>query len=100
MADAINGAGRSARIDVVTEQRLKRLAETDDGRKDVRTDDTQPTPPARDEVKLSGIAAKAGSSPDFDREKVERIKRAIEEGNYPLDSRRIAESFMALEKII
>ncbi len=100
MADAINGAGRSARIDFATEQRLKRLAETDDGRKDVRTDDAQPTPPAKDEVKLSGIAAKAASSPDFDREKVERIKRAIEEGNYPLDSRRIAESFVALEKII
>lgn len=100
MADAINGASRSARIDFANEQRLKRLAEVDEGRKDVRSEDTQATPTAKDEVKLSGVAARAASGPDFDREKVERIKKAIEEGNYPLDSRRIAESFVALEKII
>lgn len=100
MADAINGASRSARIDFATEQRLKRLAESNESRKELRSDDAQATPPAKDEVKLSGIAAKAASGPDFDRDKVESIKRAIEEGNYPLDSRRIAESFVALEKII
>lgn len=100
MADAINGASRSARIDFATEQRLKRLAEVDESRKDLRSEESTATPPAKDEVKLSGVAAKAAGGPDFDREKVERIKKAIEDGNYPLDSRRIAESFMALEKII
>ena len=38
--------------------------------------------------------------PDFDADKVERIKQAIRDGNYPLDSRRIAESFVALEKLV
>jgi len=36
----------------------------------------------------------------FDSEKVARIKQAIEEGNYPLDAKRIAESFVSLEKMI
>jgi anti-sigma28 factor (negative regulator of flagellin synthesis) len=31
---------------------------------------------------------------------VEAIKKAIQDAQYPLDSRRIAESFHALEKLI
>jgi len=38
--------------------------------------------------------------PDFDRTKVESIKKAIECGQYPLNPRRIAESFVALEQLI
>ena len=38
--------------------------------------------------------------PEFDRAKVEAIKTAIQEGKYPVDSRRIAENFVALEKMI
>lgn len=53
-----------------------------------------------DEVKLSAVAQKAMQEPEFDRAKVEAIKRAIQQGQYPLDSRRIAESFMAIEKMI
>jgi negative regulator of flagellin synthesis FlgM len=37
---------------------------------------------------------------DFDRVKVESIKRAIQDGQYPLNPRRIAESFHALEQMI
>jgi negative regulator of flagellin synthesis FlgM len=36
----------------------------------------------------------------FDRSKVEAIKQALRDGNYPLDSRRIAESFVAIERLI
>jgi negative regulator of flagellin synthesis FlgM len=36
----------------------------------------------------------------FDRSKVEAIKLALRDGNYPLDSRRIAESFVAIERLI
>jgi negative regulator of flagellin synthesis FlgM len=38
--------------------------------------------------------------PDFDRVKVESIKKAIQDGQYPLNPRRIAESFQALEQMI
>jgi negative regulator of flagellin synthesis FlgM len=40
------------------------------------------------------------SEPGFDRAKVDAIRAAIQQGQYPLDSRRIAESFVALEKMI
>jgi negative regulator of flagellin synthesis FlgM len=40
------------------------------------------------------------AEPDFDRVKVESIKKAIQDGQYPLNPRRIAESFQALEQMI
>ena len=36
----------------------------------------------------------------FDAKKVDSIKEAIQNGSYPLDSRKIAENFMELEKLI
>lgn len=53
-----------------------------------------------DEVKLSEVAQKAMQEPEFDRAKVEAIKIAIQQGQYPMDSRRIAENFLAIEKMI
>ena len=40
------------------------------------------------------------AQPDFDRSKVEAIKQAIKDGNYPVNPRRIAENFVALERKI
>jgi flagellar biosynthesis anti-sigma factor FlgM len=40
------------------------------------------------------------ADPSFDRAKVDAIKAALREGTYPLDSRKIAESFVALERLI
>jgi len=53
-----------------------------------------------DSVQMSNVAQKAMSEPNFDRAKVESIKQAISEGNYPLDVKRIAESFVAIERMI
>ena len=53
-----------------------------------------------DELHLSEVARKATQEPQFDRAKVEAIKRAIQQGQYPLDVRRIAESFVAIENMI
>ena len=53
-----------------------------------------------DEVQLSDLARQAMQEPEFDRAKVEAIKTAIQQGQYPLDSRRIAENFISLEKMI
>jgi negative regulator of flagellin synthesis FlgM len=60
----------------------------------------KPQAPQVDEVKLSAVAQKAMQEPEFDRAKVEAIKVAIQQGQYPLDSRRIAENFVAIEKMI
>ena len=55
----------------------------------------------KDEVFLSEIAKKAlETESTFDADKVNAIKKAIEEGSYPLDSRKIAESFIAMESLI
>ena len=54
----------------------------------------------RDEVILSNVARQAKEQPEIDRVKVESIKKAIQEGQYPLDPRRIAESFVDLEKLV
>jgi len=51
-------------------------------------------------LELSETARKSMTDPSFDRAKVEAIKAALKEGNYPLDSRRIAESFVSLERLI
>lgn len=57
-------------------------------------------PAADDKLELSPAARVAASESEFDRAKVEAIKKQVEEGNYPIDPRRIAENFMALEQMI
>jgi negative regulator of flagellin synthesis FlgM len=49
---------------------------------------------------LSNVAQRVKDEPDFDRNKVEAIKQAINNGQYPLNPRRIAESFVAIEQMI
>ena len=56
--------------------------------------------PRADELVLSDIAQRAMAEPAFDRNKVEAIKQALKDGNYPLNARRIAESFVSMEKLI
>ena len=53
-----------------------------------------------DQLQLSEVAQKAMQEPEFDRAKVESIKLAIQQGLYPVDSKRIAENFVAIEKMI
>lgn len=57
-------------------------------------------PSPTDEVVLSKAASSALSANDFDSQKVEQIKQQISEGKYPLDSKVIAENFVALESMI
>ncbi len=53
-----------------------------------------------DQLHLSNVSKRVSEEPGFDRVKVDSIKKAIEDGNYPLDPRRIAESFHAIEQMI
>ena len=46
------------------------------------------------------ITERLKKEPEFDRAKVDSIKQAIQNGQYPLNPRRIAESFVALENLI
>jgi negative regulator of flagellin synthesis FlgM len=58
------------------------------------------TTPPTDELRLSSVARQAMQEPEFDRAKVDAIKTAIQQGQYSMDPRRIAESFVAIEKMI
>jgi flagellar biosynthesis anti-sigma factor FlgM len=60
----------------------------------------KPKKPGADELHLSNVTKRVADQPTFDRAKVESIKKAIEDGMYPLDPRRIAESFHAIEQMI
>jgi flagellar biosynthesis anti-sigma factor FlgM len=59
-----------------------------------------PRPVQDEKLELSETARRTMADPSFDRAKVEAIKTALREGTYPLDSRKIAESFVALERMI
>ena len=59
-----------------------------------------PAQPSSDEFILSEAAESALADAEFDATKVALIKEAIQEGNYPLNAKRIAESFMSLERMI
>lgn len=59
-----------------------------------------PRPVQDEKLELSETARRSMADPSFDRAKVDAIKAALREGTYPLDSRKIAESFVALERMI
>ncbi|MBM87276.1 MAG: hypothetical protein CMQ41_02750 [Gammaproteobacteria bacterium] len=51
-------------------------------------------------VQISPEAQKSIDLAVFDREKVKQIKEAIENNSYPLDNKKMAESFVPLERLI
>ena len=61
---------------------------------------TAPGAHADDVLNLSNVNERLKAAPEFDRAKVEAIKTALQNGQYPLNPRRIAESFVALEQLI
>lgn len=70
-------------------------------------DDSAPTgsapatadPAASVEVKLSN-EIRSSENATFDEVKVQQMRKAIEDGSFPLDARRIAENFAELERLI
>ena len=83
------------------------------GKKDLRAEKTS-TPTAEsqssesdtasgaqvDQVELSESVERAIDDAKFDAAKVEALRLAIMEGNYPLDAKRIAENMLDLERMI
>jgi negative regulator of flagellin synthesis FlgM len=51
-------------------------------------------------VSLSNVTQKVMQAPSFDRAKVDSIKKAIKEGNYPINAKNIAANFLSLEQMI
>ena len=83
------------------------------GKKDLRAEKTStPAPESQsaeavaaadaqlDQVELSDSVVRAIDDAKFDAAKVEALRLAIMEGNYPLDAKRIAENMLDLERMI
>ena len=83
------------------------------GKKDLRAEKaSSPTPDTKgseevaaadtqvDQIALSDSVVEAIEGSKFDAAKVEALRLAIMEGNYPLDAKRIAENMVDLERMI
>ena len=96
MTDPISNVGRSAaQLNNVNEKTKAPKAD------DLATQKTEkPVQSNNDELVLSEATEKAMANAEFDTAKVARIKEAIEQGNYPIDAKKVAESFASLERMI
>ena len=97
MADSVTGVGGRPLTSVKSEQPKGDVAR-------LRSDENQPVVkgerPDTDRVELSAAAQTELDKAGFDAEKIERIKQALSDGNYPIDARRIAEGFSDIEKLL
>ena len=105
MTDAISNYGQRAQSDPSLRSALDKANRKSSSKDSVALDSSAPASPTAktlspDELHLSNVAARAMAEPDFDRAKVESIKQAIQDGQYPLNPRKIAESFHAIEQMI
>ncbi len=111
MTDAINPLSRQVPSDNLARKALEKstkaatLAPTSVGvaatpETEIAANKSVAAAKGADVAGFSAIKARLKQEPDFDRTKVDSIKHAIENGQYPLNPRRIAESFVALEQLI
>ena len=97
MTDTISGTNqRSASIS----PKKAISSEKQRSSKSAESDLTVATKTSDSSVELSTILKDEIASVGFDSKKVDHIKQSIEQGNYPLDDRKIADSFIPLEKLL
>jgi negative regulator of flagellin synthesis FlgM len=79
-------------------------AQTTEARIAAKTEQRTPPSPipvqSTDRNEVGEASRQALASSDFDAAKVESIRKAIADGQYAIDPKRIAESFMALEAML
>ena len=105
MSDAISNYGRMTQSNAALRSTLDKVDNKSAAKAGVSGDASAAAQESKnsagaDQVSLSNVAQKVMAQPDFDRAKVEAIKQAIKEGNYPINPRRIAENFVSLERLI
>jgi len=100
MTDQISSYAKSSRSDAAARAAVGKADKQDKAASAAPAPSKSPEARRTDSVQMSNVAQKAMAEPEFDRVKVESIKQAISEGNYPLDVKRIAESFVAIERMI
>ena len=107
MTDAITPSPRPAQSDSLLRKALDKAAKTADatGMPVLQGGGAPPRMPVEEDSRadLAGfgdLRGRINQEPEFDRAKVDAIRHAIHNGQYPLDPRRIAESFVAIEQMI
>ena len=96
MADPISGVGgRSTQALRLAEADSKKNAEADS----VQSGESGGTLP-QDRVELSEGLKSASSEAVFDADRVAELRKAIADGQYPLDAKKIAESFASIEGLL
>jgi negative regulator of flagellin synthesis FlgM len=106
MNDAISNYGRMSQSNTALRSALdqtdKNNAITVQSQAEAATSTATSAPAATvvSSLNLSNVAQKALAQPSFDRTKVDAIKKAIQNGTYAIDPKRIASSFVSLEKLI
>jgi len=107
MTDAITPPPRPAQSDSLLRKALDKAAKSTDatGMPVLQGGGAPPRMPVKEDssADLAGfgdLRGRINQEPEFDRAKVDAIRYAIHNGQYPLDPRRIAESFVAIEQLI
>lgn len=97
MADSISGVGGRPLTSIKSEQPKGDVAR-------IRSEDSENASNIvrldTDRVELSTEATAELDKAGFDAEKVDQIKQALADGNYPIDPRRVAEGFADIEKLL
>lgn len=105
MTDSISSYGRRVQTEASRRDALDKAAANKGATPSLLEEAGAKPAPAKvggghDQLQLSNVAQKAMAEPDFDRAKVESIKQAIQDGQYQINPRKIAESFLAVERMI
>ena len=102
MTDPVSNFGRRAQSDPSVRSAIDKAAPKPTSPDAPSAGASKPSThaPGPDALQLTNVTARAMAEPDFDRVKVDAIKQALKDGNYPLNPRLIAESFHAIEQMI
>ena len=90
----------TAQVMTKAESADKKTTEAVDAASQERVAGSQNPETAPLEVHLSEDVTNAIEAAEFDAAKVEALRLAIMDGNYPLDAKRIAENMLNLERLI
>ena len=103
MSEAINNQTRMSQSNASMRSALEKVDKKQGAQAQATAEDAAPVKAKAsntDTLSLSNVAERVKEQPSFDRAKVESIKQALRDGNYPLNPRRIAESFVSLERMV
>ncbi|CAN1490193.1 FlgM_jcvi, flagellar biosynthesis anti-sigma factor FlgM [Burkholderiaceae bacterium] len=103
MSDAINNQSRLSQSNASMRSAIEKTDKKQGPQTPLVAEDSAPAKAkasGADTLSLSNVTDRVKEQPSFNRAKVEAIKQALADGNYPLNPRRIAESFVSLEKMV